>query len=58
MTAVALYVLQLVDPVDRLISWLDEVQVGATRSRGSWAREVPDDRSPTGEEPGTTATRA
>ncbi len=28
-TAVTLYVLQLVDPVDELLSWLDEVQVGA-----------------------------
>jgi ABC-type multidrug transport system fused ATPase/permease subunit len=51
-TAVALYVQQLADPVDRLISWLDEIQVGAT----SFARlvgitQVPDDREPTGEEP-------
>jgi ABC-type multidrug transport system fused ATPase/permease subunit len=29
-TAVTLYAVQAVDPVDRLISWLDEVQVGAT----------------------------
>ena len=29
-TAVTLYAVQMVDPVDRLISWLDEVQVGAT----------------------------
>jgi ABC-type multidrug transport system fused ATPase/permease subunit len=35
-TAVALYVVQLADPVDRLISWLDEIQVGAT----SFARIV------------------
>ena len=35
-TAVALYVVQLADPVDRLISWLDEIQVGAT----SFARLV------------------
>ena len=45
MTAVALYVVQLADPVDRLISWLDEIQVGAT----SFARlvgiaRVPPDR--------------
>ena len=33
-TAVALYVQQLADPVDRLISWLDEIQVGRRRSRG------------------------
>ena len=35
-TTVALYVQQLADPVDRLISWLDEIQVGAT----SFARLV------------------
>jgi ABC-type multidrug transport system fused ATPase/permease subunit len=35
-TAVALYVVQLADPVDRLISWLDEIQVGAS----SFARIV------------------
>ena len=51
-TAVALYVVQLADPVDRLISWLDEIQVGAT----SFARlvgivRVPPDRSESGEEP-------
>ncbi len=28
-TAATLYVQALVDPVDRLISWLDELQVGA-----------------------------
>ena len=46
-TAIALYVVQLADPVDRLISWLDEIQVGAT----SFARlvgiaAVPPDREP------------
>jgi len=51
-TAVALYVQQLADPVDRLISWLDEIQVGAT----SFARlvgiaRVPADRAATGEQP-------
>jgi ABC-type multidrug transport system fused ATPase/permease subunit len=44
-TAIALYVAQLADPVDRLISWLDEIQVGAS----SFARlvgivRVPPDR--------------
>ena len=29
-TTVVLYVQALADPVDRLISWLDEIQVGAT----------------------------
>ena len=47
-TAVALYVVQLADPVDRLISWLDEIQIGAT----SFARlvgiaNVPPDRRAT-----------
>jgi ABC-type multidrug transport system fused ATPase/permease subunit len=51
-TAVTLYVQQLIDPVDRLISWLDEIQVGAT----SFARlvgisKVPNDRTASGEEP-------
>jgi ABC-type multidrug transport system fused ATPase/permease subunit len=51
-TAIALYVVQLADPVDRLISWLDEIQVGAT----SFARlvgiaRVPADRSATDDRP-------
>ena len=51
-TAIALYVVQLADPVDRLISWLDEIQVGAT----SFARlvgiaRVPPDRTATDERP-------
>jgi ABC-type multidrug transport system fused ATPase/permease subunit len=51
-TAVALYVVQLADPVDRLISWLDEIQVGMT----SFARlvgiaRVPSDRTATDETP-------
>jgi len=51
-TAVSLYVVQLADPVDRLISWLDEIQVGATSfARLVGVSKVPDDRSPTGEEP-------
>jgi ABC-type multidrug transport system fused ATPase/permease subunit len=29
-TAVTLYVQQLIDPVDRLLSWLDELQLGGT----------------------------
>ena len=58
-TAVALYVVQLADPVDRLISWLDEIQVGAT----SFARlvgiaRVPADRSATGERPDGDRLRA
>jgi ABC-type multidrug transport system fused ATPase/permease subunit len=51
-TAVSLYVVQLADPVDRLISWLDEIQVGMT----SFARlvgiaHVPPDRVATAETP-------
>ena len=36
-TAVALYVQQLADPLDELLSWLDEIQVGRPRSPGSSA---------------------
>ena len=51
-TAIALYVVQLADPVDRLVSWLDEIQVGAT----SFARlvgiaRVPPDRTATDDQP-------
>jgi len=58
-TAVALYVQQLADPVDRLISWLDEIQVGATSfARLVGVAEVPDDRTATGEEPENERLRA
>ena len=51
-TAVTLYAVQIVDPVDRLISWLDEVQVGATAlARILGVELVPDDRVATDEEP-------
>ncbi len=51
-TAVSLYVVQLADPVDRLISWLDEIQVGATSfARLVGVARVPPDRSPSGERP-------
>ncbi len=58
-TAIALYVVQLADPVDRLISWLDEIQVGAS----SFARlvgivRVPPDRSEGDERPGDERLRA
>jgi ABC-type multidrug transport system fused ATPase/permease subunit len=51
-TTVALYMVQLADPVDRLISWLDEIQVGMT----SFARlvglaRVPPDRTATDDTP-------
>ena len=51
-TAVTLYAVQVVDPVDRLISWLDEVQVGATAlARILGVELVPDDRAATGDRP-------
>ena len=51
-TAVSLYVVQLADPVDRLISWLDEIQVGATSlARLVGIVRVPPDRSATDETP-------
>jgi len=58
-TAVALYVVKLADPVDRLISWLDEIQIGAT----SFARlvgivRVPPDRFSTDDEPDDDRLRA
>ncbi len=58
-TTVALYVQQLADPVDRLISWLDEIQVGATSfARLVGVSKVPNDREPTGEEPDGERLRA
>ncbi len=58
-TAVALFVVKLADPVDRLISWLDEIQVGLT----SFARlvgivRVPPDRYATDDEPDGDRLRA
>lgn len=51
-TAVALYAMQLVSPIDELISWLDEIQVGTTAlSRIIGVADVPDDRTATGEQP-------
>ena len=51
-TTVALYIQQLADPVDRLLSWLDEVQVGgASFARLVGIADVPPDRTATGEEP-------
>jgi ABC-type multidrug transport system fused ATPase/permease subunit len=58
-TAIALYVVQLADPVDRLVSWLDEIQVGAS----SFARlvgivRVPPDRSEGDDRPDDERLRA
>jgi ABC-type multidrug transport system fused ATPase/permease subunit len=51
-TAVTLYAVQVVDPVDRLVSWLDEVQVGATAlARILGVELVPDDRTTGDAEP-------
>ncbi len=51
-TAVTLYAVQIADPVDRLISWLDEVQIGATAlSRILGVGLVPDDRVATAQTP-------
>ena len=51
-TAVALYTQLLLDPLDRLLSWLDEVQVGASSlARLVGVAHVPDDRTPSGAVP-------
>ncbi len=51
-TAGVLYVQQLIDPVDRLISWMDELQVGgASLARLLGITGVPDDRTPSGRHP-------
>ena len=51
-TAVTLYAVQVVDPVDRLISWLDEIQVGATAlARILGVDLVPDDRTAKDQQP-------
>jgi ABC-type multidrug transport system fused ATPase/permease subunit len=48
-TAATLYVLQLLDPLDRLLGWLDELQVGASSlARLVGVTAVPEDRVPTG----------
>ncbi|MGI8434100.1 MAG: ABC transporter ATP-binding protein [Nocardioidaceae bacterium] len=51
-TAATLYVQALIDPVDRLISWLDELQIGVTSlARLLGVASVPDDRTATGRTP-------
>ncbi|UYM03868.1 ABC transporter ATP-binding protein [Solicola gregarius] len=51
-TAATLYVQFLIDPVDRLLGWMDELQVGsASLARLLGVTLVPDDRSPSGEVP-------
>ena len=54
-TSVALYVQQLAGPLDELLMWLDELQIGATSlARVIGIADVPADRSPTGEAPRDT----
>ncbi len=51
-TAVVLYVQLLIDPMDTLLMWLDELTVGATSlARVIGIADVPPDRSATGERP-------
>ena len=51
-TAVALYVQLLGQPLDELLSWLDEIQVGATSlARVIGIADVPSDRTATGAVP-------
>ena len=48
-TAATLYVQFLVDPLDRLLGWMDELQVGAASlARLLGVTLVPDDRTPSG----------
>ncbi len=58
-TAVILYAQQLADPVDRLISWLDEIQVGAASlARLVGIEAVPPDRFASGRLPAGDALAA
>jgi len=58
-TTVALYVQLLLDPLDRLLGWLDELQVGASSlARLIGVAEVPDDRRPSGAAPAGEDLRA
>jgi ABC-type multidrug transport system fused ATPase/permease subunit len=51
-TAIALYTLALEEPLDRAISWLDELQVGATSlARIIGIGSIPSDRQATGAVP-------
>ena len=51
-TAATLYVQMLIDPVDRIVSILDELQLGAASlARLLGVSEVPDDREVTGHQP-------
>jgi ABC-type multidrug transport system fused ATPase/permease subunit len=51
-TAVVLYMRQLVDPLDQVLSWLDHLQVGATSlARLLGVANVPPDREESGRRP-------
>src|SRR5215813_10381945 len=51
-TAATLYVQQLIDPLDRLLAWLDQLQVGnASLARLLGVSQVPADRVATGVRP-------
>ncbi len=51
-TAATLYVQMLIDPVDRVVEVLDELQLGsASLARLLGVAQVPDDRTATGEQP-------
>ncbi|MFC6934189.1 ABC transporter ATP-binding protein [Actinomadura yumaensis] len=51
-TAATLYVQQLIGPVEMLLSWLDELQLGgASLARLLGVGEVPPDRAPNGRRP-------
>lgn len=51
-TSAALYAQQLVDPLDRFLMWIDELQVGgAAMARLLGVANVPDDREPSGVRP-------
>jgi ABC-type multidrug transport system fused ATPase/permease subunit len=51
-TAVALYMRQLIDPLDQILSWLDHLQVGATSfARLLGVTHVPADRRASGRRP-------
>ncbi|MFE0156113.1 ABC transporter ATP-binding protein [Nonomuraea sp. NPDC059007] len=51
-TAATLYAQQLIDPLDRFLMWIDELQVGgAAMSRLLGVANVPDDRTATGARP-------
>ncbi|MEZ5091452.1 ABC transporter ATP-binding protein [Nocardioides sp.] len=58
-TAATLYVQMLIDPVDRLVSILDELQLGAASlARLLGVAQVPDDRTVSGAEPADEHLRA